>query len=77
MAAAATRLTARTGDTLDALLWREAALGPSALGAVLAANPGLADLCAGAGAALPAGTVVSVPAAAPQASTLSLVNLWD
>lgn len=66
-------LAARQGDTLDALLWREAGLDPAALPAVLDANPGLA----GAGAVLPAGTRVIVPAAAPAASTLPLINLWD
>lgn len=66
-------LTARQGDTLDALLWREAGLGPAALPAVLEANPGLGGL----GTILPAGTPVNVPATAPAAATLPLINLWD
>lgn len=66
-------ITARQGDTLDALLWRDAALGPAALASVLDANPGLAGL----GPVLPAGTAVIVPEAAPSAATLPLVNLWD
>lgn len=70
---AASTLTARQGDTLDALLWREAALGPAALASVLEANPGIAGL----GPILPAGTTVTVPATAPTADTLPLINLWD
>lgn len=71
----ARRLTARQGDKLDLLLWREAGLGPSELGRVLDANPGLADL----GPILPLGTVVTVPATAraTSARTLPVVNLWD
>ncbi|MFT3967095.1 MAG: tail protein X [Sphingobium sp.] len=71
--AAATILTAREGDMLDALLLRDAALGPAALGTVIDANPGLAAL----GPILPAGTKVTVPATAPTADTLPLTNLWD
>jgi phage tail protein X len=69
------RLVAKQGDKLDLLLWREAAIGPSELGRVLDANPGLADL----GPILPLGTVVTVPATARPASarTLPIVNLWD
>lgn len=66
-------VVAREGDTLDALIWREASLGPSALAAVLAANRGIADL----GAVLPAGTKITIPAAAPETSALPLINLWD
>lgn len=66
-------LTSREGDTLDALIWREASLGPSALAAVMAANRGVADL----GAMLPAGTKITIPADAPETSSLPLINLWD
>ena len=66
-------LHARQGDTLDGMLWRERGLGPSALPAVLDANPGLA----GAGAVLPIGTAVIVPDTAPAADTLPLIQLWD
>lgn len=72
----ARRLTAKQGDKLDLLLWREAALGPADLTRVLDANPGLADL----GAILPLGTVVIVPAAAQSpaaARALPLTQLWD
>lgn len=70
---AARTIVAREGDTLDALVWREASLGPSALATVLAANRGVADL----GAILPPGTRITVPATAPENSTLPLINLWD
>jgi P2-like prophage tail protein X len=73
--AAGQRLTARSGDKLDLLLFREAGLGPSELTRVLDANPGLADL----GPILPLGTVVIVPATA-EASTprvRTLIQLWD
>lgn len=68
-----TVLTSRPGDTLDALIWREASLGPSALASVMRANPGLAAL----GITLPTGTKVTVPEAAPTTNTLPLINLWD
>lgn len=64
---------AREGDMLDALIWREAALGSSAIAAVLDANPGLADL----GPVLPLGTRVTIPDAAPAAASTPLINLWD
>ena len=72
---AATTLRARQGDTLDALLWRDAGLGPADLPAVLAANPGIA----GAGPVLPLGTIVIVPAvrAIPVTATRPLIQLWD
>lgn len=75
-AAADLRLTARQGDTLDGLLWREASLGPAAIAPVLAANPGLADL----GIVLPKGTVIALPAtvtATTGKQTRSLIQLWD
>lgn len=68
------RLTSIQGDTLDELLWRERGLGAEALGEVLAANPGLADL----GATLPIGTAVLVPAiAAPAVPVRDIVQLWS
>lgn len=70
----AASVTARQGDTLDGLLWRERQLGPSALPGVLIANPGLAKL----GAVLPIGTLVVVPPAAAEAPRIrKTVNLWD
>jgi phage tail protein X len=69
------RLTAKAGDKLDLLLWREAGLGPGELTRVLDANPGLADL----GTVLPIGTVVIVPASQQDSTTpvLPLIQLWS
>ena len=36
-------LTAKQGDTLDELIWRERGLGAADIGRVLALNPGVAD----------------------------------
>jgi phage tail protein X len=67
-------LRARQGDTLDALLHRERSLGSAAVGIVLRANRGLAEL----GATLPVGTPVTVPDEALVAPrTVPLVQLWD
>ncbi|MHA6717890.1 tail protein X [Sphingomonas sp. RS6] len=67
-------ITARQGDTLDELLWRERGLGAEALEAVLAANPGLADR----GAVLPIGTPVTLPVIAAQAQPVrETVQLWS
>lgn len=77
--AAARRLVALSGDTLDLLLFRDASLGPADLTRVYEANPGLADL----GPILPLGTVVAVPAAPDPAATggalrlRPLIQLWD
>ncbi len=73
--AAEQRLTAKSGDKLDLLIWREAGLGPGELTRVLDANPGLADL----GTALPIGTVVVVPASQQDSTTpvLPLIQLWS
>jgi len=67
-------ITARAGDTLDELTWRERGLGPADLPLLFALNPGIADL----GAVLPLGTVVTVPAAAAPATPVrDLVQLWS
>ncbi|WP_066725349.1 tail protein X [Sphingomonas pituitosa] len=67
-------LTTRQGDTLDELLWRERGLGPEALDAVLAANPGLAER----GPTLPIGTPVTLPVLAAQAPPVrETVQLWS
>jgi phage tail protein X len=65
--------TARQRESLDALVWRVNGGGPSAVEAVLAANRGLAAISA----ALPEGTVVTIPDSAPAQAELVLVNLWD
>jgi len=69
------RLTARQGDKLDLLIWREAGLGAGEIGNVLDANPGLADH----GPILPLGTVVLIPLKhAPEATRQRpLIQLWD
>lgn len=73
--AAAQKLTAKSGDTLDLLLSRDAGFGPDHLTRVLDANPGLADL----GTVLPLGTIVIVPAPTAAAATgvRPLTQLWD
>ncbi|AXB75480.1 tail protein X [Novosphingobium sp. P6W] len=75
--AAAQTLTAKQGDKLSLLIWRDAGLGPSDLARVLNANPGLADL----GTILPLGTVVIIPATAEPngsaARVLPLIQLWS
>jgi phage tail protein X len=71
---AALTLIARQGDTLDALLWRDAGIGPAGVGPTLAANPGVAEL----GTIIPAGTAITVPnTPAEQSQTRKLVQLWD
>mgnify|MGYP001044142018 FL=1 len=64
---------ARQGDTLDALIWREAGLTASDIARVLEVNPGLADL----GPVLPIGTHVRLPATTSQPQTRTLIQLWD
>ena len=69
-------LVSQQDESLDALLWRERRLGPDALGPVLAANRGLAQL----GAILPTGTRVIVPASVTTSATVpvrGMVQLWD
>lgn len=66
-------LTARQGDTVDALIWRERGLGPADLAAVFELNPGLAAL----GPVLPAGQQIIVPARSAATPTLEIVQLWD
>lgn len=73
--AAAQTLTAKAGDKLDLMLWREMNLGPEHLTRVMDANPGLAEL----GVILPLGTKVLVPATAdtPVTPTRILTQLWS
>jgi phage tail protein X len=66
-------VTAQQGETLDALIWRTRGLGPSELGTVMAANPGLAAL----GAVLPTGTAVSLPETPPTPVVRDVIQLWD
>lgn len=66
------KVYAMQGDTIDALCARHYGRTEGVVEAVLAANPGLAEL----GAVLPHGTVVELPdvQTAPVAET---VNLWE
>ena len=64
---------ANQGDTVDAICWRYYGRTAGVTEAVLDANPGLADL----GPAIPHGTAVTLPDAAPQAEQRQVVNLWD
>lgn len=61
------------GDTVDAVVWRHYGRTAGLVERVLDANPGLADL----GPVLPSGTLINLPAAAPQAEQSQMVNLWD
>jgi len=70
---AAIVVTALGGECLDALVWRAIGAGSGAVEVVLDANPGLAAEAA----ALPEGRAVLIPATAPAADTLPLINLWD
>lgn len=63
-----------SGDTLDALIWRERGLGAADLPAVLAANPGIARL----GSVLPVNTPITLPdIATPASAVRELVQLWS
>lgn len=68
----ATNVRAIQGDTVDAICWRFYGRTAGVTEAVLEANPGLADL----GAQIPQGTLVAMPAVAPQPQRQT-VNLWD
>ncbi len=68
-----TTVIANQGDTVDAICWRYYGRTAGVTEAVLAANPGLADL----GPVIPHGTAVTLPDAAPQAEQRQVVNLWD
>lgn len=68
------KATARSGETLDEICWRELGRTRNVTEQAFALNPGLADL----GARLPAGTEVELPAI-DQASkpVRTTVKLWD
>ena len=69
------KVTARQGDTLDAICWRHYGATAGVFEQVLAANPGLADL----GAVIPHGTQVELPDidSTSKTTTASLVQLWS
>lgn len=64
---------ANQGDTVDSICWAYYGRTAGVTEAVLAANPGLADL----GPIIPHGTTVTLPEAAPQLEQRQVVNLWD
>ncbi|MBE0395175.1 tail protein X [Enterobacteriaceae bacterium C34A] len=66
------QVIAQQGDTLDALCQRHYGRTGGVVEAVLAENPGLAEL----GAILPHGTAVSLPEV-DTAPVTETVNLWD
>ncbi|WP_278401413.1 tail protein X [Hafnia paralvei] len=66
------RVTASQGDTLDALCYRHYGRTEGVVEAVLAVNPGLAEL----GAVLPHGTAVELPIV-ESSTTSETLNLWD
>lgn len=63
---------AQDGETVDGLVWRAAGLGPSAVDAVLAANPQLGDV----GVFLRRGLFVTIPAVAQGPAVLPQIQLW-
>lgn len=66
------RVIASQGDTLDALCYRRYGRTEGVVEAVLAVNPGLAEL----GAVLPHGTAVELPVV-ESSTTSETVSLWD
>ncbi|MGD7095889.1 tail protein X [Ralstonia pseudosolanacearum] len=66
------RVRAIQGDTVDTICQRVYGRTAGVTEAVLAANPGLADL----GPVLPHGTEVEVPDLSPHA-TVQTLQLWD
>lgn len=64
---------AQAGETVDQLVWRTLGRAAPAVEAVLAANPGLADL----GSFLPRATPVVIPLGADAPAPARLVQLWD
>jgi phage tail protein X len=63
----------RQHDSVDALCWRHYGRTAGVSEAVLAANPGLADL----GVVLPHGHAVTLPPDQPTAPSRAVVQLWD
>ncbi|QNT25269.1 tail protein X [Ralstonia solanacearum] len=67
------RVRAIQGDTIDAICLRVYGRTASVTEAVLAANPGIADL----GPILPHGTELVLPDISPQQQAAQTVQLWD
>lgn len=71
-------LTARLGETIDALIWREAGLGPGALPTVIAANRCIADepaLAMGQAVIIPESLIVSP--AQSRTKPVTRIRLWS
>lgn len=67
-----TTYTTSQGDTLDYICWRFYGQQSGAVEAVLAANPGLADL----GDVLPEATKITMPALTSPVTELQPIRLW-
>ncbi|CCF95845.1 tail protein X [Ralstonia solanacearum] len=67
------RVRAIQGDTIDAICRRVYGRTAGVTEAVLAANPGIADL----GSILPHGTELVLPDISPQQQAAQTVQLWD
>lgn len=70
-----TVVTSIEGDTVDLVCWRELGRTAEVVEETLERNPGLAAR----GAILPTGTPIELPqpAAAPEANTRDIVQLWS
>lgn len=65
-------VTAKDGETVDALVFRVLGKGATAIEAVLEANPNLADL----GLFLPRGQPVVIPVVASGPAVTPMIQLW-
>ncbi|MBF0304200.1 MAG: tail protein X [Alphaproteobacteria bacterium] len=68
-----TRYRTKDGDVLDRLCWKHYGRRTGAVEAVLAANPGLADLMT---PTFAAGVIIELPDL-PPAPRRSVISLWD
>ena len=66
-------VTAFAREPLDALVWRGVGRTAGVVEQILDTNPGLARIAA----ALPEGTVVTLPASPAAPAPADLVQLWD
>ncbi|RAR53887.1 phage tail protein X [Paraburkholderia unamae] len=67
------KVTARQGDSVDAMCWRHYGRTSGTVEAVLEANPGIGDY----GVILPLGTAVEMPEIDTIVNTTPLVQLFD
>lgn len=66
------KVTARQGDSIDAICHRHYGRTAGCVEAVLNANPGLAAV----GPVLPMGTIIDLPEETPSEKTTNMVQLW-